>query len=190
MYTVESINTTIQTVECVKCMEDITKHLVGNIVYKVVAYTIPAIMFGEYHNGFKLGLESLEFDQIDSLRVFNAQSELYLYRFADHATGKASAFLKGRLRKDSPDTESGSSFYHDASQILIGNRVKEQTVTHTLITEDRGFQLLLPGGWIEVDPAKSRLRVITRNYLAEWDNGQLNYCDHRFVAIDNQGKES
>lgn len=189
MYTVKSINTAILAVERVECMEDITKLLEGNISYKVVAFTIPAIVFGEYHNGFTLGLEGLKFDQIDSIRVFNTQNELYLYRFADHATGKASTSLKGRLRKDSPDTESGSSFYHDASQILIGSWIIEKTETHTLIAEDRGFQLLLPNNWIVNELDQYRLRVITRNYLAEWDNGQLNYCDHRFVAIDNQDKE-
>ena len=185
MNTIRKINTGINLIDSVKNMEELVSHLDPNDRYQVVAYTIPAIMLGEYHNGYKLGLETLEFYQIDSIRVFNSKCELYLYRFADSTTGKASSSLRGRLREDIRDSNSEQSYCHDASQILIGSRILDKTDTHTLISEDRGFQLLIPSNWLIQDVEKHRLRVITRNYLSEWDNGQLSYCDHRFVAVNN-----
>jgi len=190
MIKVMQINTGIKSINAVTSMEELVVYLGHNDVYQVVAYTIPAIMFGEYHNGFKLGLKNLEFSQIDSIRVFNSNCELYLYRYADSTTGKSSSTLRGRLREDNPKTYTESGYCHDASQILIGKRILVESDSHTLISEDRGFQLLIPSNWLTNKIDQYRLRVKTRNYLSEWDNGQLSYCDHRFVAIDNQGKES
>lgn len=180
MNKIDKINTSSKTMESIKSIEDITARLDENKEYQVVAYLIPAIVFGTYHNGFKLSVDKLDFSDIDSIRIFCPDSELFCYRYTDSATGKASPNLRGRLRKDG----NGEAVYcHDASQILIGRRIVESIGSYSRIAEDRGFELLLPANWIKQDPAKSRLRVVSRNYLTEWENGQLSYGDHRFMAI-------
>lgn len=189
MNKIKQIKTNMKPIADIHSIEDIAKYLDKDKSYQVLAYTIPAIMFGEYHNGFNLGLETLTFDQIDSIRIFSCDSELYCYRFADPATGQASSSLRGRLRTDNPIDNSTGTYCHDASQILIGSKVIQETESHFLVSEDRGFQLLLPRKWAALDLSESRFRVYTRNYLSEWDNGQLTYCDHRFMMIGNQTKE-
>ncbi|MCB5252577.1 MAG: CRISPR-associated protein Csx19 [Candidatus Cloacimonadaceae bacterium] len=186
MNKIKQINTTIESIDSITSIGDIVALLDEHKEYQVLAYLIPAIAFGTYRNGFKLSVETLDFCEIESIRIFCPEGELFCYRYTDSETGKASQDLRGRFRKDE---EGEVAYYHDAAQILTGKRIVETSDSYSLIAEDRGFQLLLPECWIKQDPAQSRLRVLTRNYLAEWDNGQLSYGDHRFVAIGHIDEE-
>ncbi|MCB5288021.1 MAG: CRISPR-associated protein Csx19 [Candidatus Cloacimonetes bacterium] len=186
MNNVYEISSQSKVVEGIDSLAAIEALLSKDTQYQVVAYLIPRIAFGTYHNGFHLQQESLNFDDIDSIRIFFSEAELYLYRSHDPLTGEASATLRGRYRSDGTGA---SAYCKDASQILIGSYIASSKDQYQTIREDRGFELNVPASWIKQDLSKSRLLVFTRNYLEEWDNGQLSYHDHRFVSIKQHGEE-
>ncbi|MCB5253377.1 MAG: CRISPR-associated protein Csx19 [Candidatus Cloacimonadaceae bacterium] len=186
MKSVYQISTQSKVVEGIDSLAAIEALLTQDTQYQVLAYLIPRIAFGTYHNGFHLQQDSLNFDDIDSIRIFSSDAELYLYRSHDPLTGVASATLRGRYRSDGAGA---SAFCKDAAQILTGSYVSGRKDQYLTIREDRGFELNVPASWIKHDLSKSRLLVFTRNYLEEWDNGQLSYNDHRFVSIKQHSEE-
>jgi CRISPR-associated protein (TIGR03984 family) len=152
--------------------------------YQVMATMFDEICFGELKDS-KYQFENdkeLNFKKIQSIRIFNKDEEYFYWRPADKEGFGQSKMLQGRRRVD---TEGSDIKYIEASQILFGIRTEEERDGYVDIVEDRGFGLRVPIKWITGELGKeNRLHVITRNYLDEWDNGQLSYCDHRFVSIE------
>lgn len=188
MEKIKQIASKVEILKDIRNMEDIRKYLAPDTEYKVVAWLLPCIAFGSYMNGFKLcEVPELKFEEIDSIRIFSENSELYLYRPWDTSEGMAADTLSGRLRVDG---EGETLNCKDARQLLFGSRVEAKNENYAIMREDSGFELKVPAEWVSENATdKSRLILKTRNYLDEWDNGQLSYCDHRFISISEIGKE-
>jgi len=152
--------------------------------YQVMAVMFDEICFGELKNN-KYSFEKrdyLEFEKIQSVRIFNKEKEYFYWRVADEEGFAQSSKLAGRLRIDNEGT---TKQYIELEQVLFGSKLINNGGEYVDITEDRGFGLRLPSKWI-VSPINNRLRLRTRNYLEQWDNGQLSFCDHRFVSIEQR----
>ncbi len=186
MNEVQSINSEITLLNKITSVEDIFNNLKKDTKYQVVVYLLSEIAFGDYYNGFQLLNNNLEYNNIEAIRIFNQDTELYCYRTNDINSTPPSTFLRGRVRTDSKGEH---TYYKDVSQILMGKTNGQQVSGYSIIREARGFQLTLPYSWIKNYPDNSRVTLLTRNYLEHWDNGQLSYFDHRFVRIGETDRE-
>ncbi len=183
MYEISKIKSNTTPIDNIIDYGQLNQYLEGK--YQVMITCFDKICLGEYADGsFKL--EALPaFNTIQSMRLFNAEMELYLWRAAaDDGFGQAD-YLTGRIRKDEPGEDCPVV---EAEQILIGSKKGEgATDDYMVIKEDRGFELKVPKAWCPREISdRSRLILRSRNYLQEWDNGQLSYCDHRFVSIEQK----
>lgn len=184
MYQINKIKSSTEPIDSITDYGQLNQYLEGK--YQVMITCFDRICLGEYTDGsFKL--EALPaFETIQSMRIFNENMELYLWRAAAKDCFGQANHLRGRIRRD---VETGDDCaVVDAEQILIGSRKQDAAIgEYVVIREDRGFELKVPKAWL---PAKvtdiSRLILRSRNYLQEWDNGQLSYCDHRFVSIEQK----
>ena len=188
MCQINKIKSSTEPIDNITDCGQLNQYLEGK--YQVMITCFDRICLGEYTDGdFKL--EALPaFETIQSMRIFNENMELYLWRAAAKDCFGQANHLRGRIRRD---VETGDDCaVVDARQILIGSKDKNDNKDiiaddYTVIREDRGFELKVPKVWL---PAKvtdrSRLILRSRNYLQEWDNGQLSYCDHRFVSIEQK----
>ena len=171
----------IRSINKIDNLEDINNYL-ENKEYQVYAITLSGISFGEFNNyQFNLIEDLNELDRIEELRIFDKERELRIWRQSD---GKGGSVLKGRLRIDNIDkNDSELSYYRDAEQLLFGNKPEPFKEGFTFLKEDRGFGVIVPDSLLSELKGNPRLYLCTRNYLEEWDNGQLSYCDSRFIYI-------
>ncbi len=171
----------IRSINKIESIEDINNYL-ENKEYQVYAITLSGISFGEFSNyQFKLVEDITKLDRLEELRIFDKERELHIWRQSD---GKGGSVLKGRLRIDNIDKdESELSYYRDAEQLLFGNKPEPFKEGFTFLKEDRGFGVIVPDSLLSELKDNPRLYLCTRNYLEEWDNGQLSYCDSRFISI-------
>jgi CRISPR-associated protein (TIGR03984 family) len=178
---IEQVKSKTIFIDRLENLEEINNYLKDKD-YLVYAITLSAISFGEFSNyHFKLVEDLTELDKIEELRIFDSERELHIWRQSD---GKGGSFLKGRLRIDNPEEdESELSYYRDAEQLLFGNKPEHFKEDFTFLKEDRGFGVIVPDSLLSELKDNPRLYLCTRNYLEEWDNGQLSYCDSRFMSI-------
>ena len=171
----------IRSINKIESIEDINNYL-ENKEYQVYAITLSGISFGEFSNyQFKLVEDITKLDRLEELRIFDKERELHIWRQSD---GKGGSVLKGRLRIDNIDkNDSELSYYRDAEQLLFGNKPEPFKEGFTFLKEDRGFGVIVPDSLLSELKGNPRLYLCTRNYLEEWDNGQLSYCDSRFISI-------
>ncbi len=183
MYQISKIKSSTERIEIIGDYGQLNRYLEGK--YQVMITCFDRICFGEYKE-VNFHLEDLpDFNTIQSMRIFNPEMELYLWRAASDAGFGQADYLTGRIRRD----ELGEDCQVvEAEQILIGSKGGEgATGDYMVIKEDRGFELKVPRTWLSGQiSARSRLILKSRNYLQEWDNGQLSYCDHRFVSIEQK----
>ena len=122
----------------------------------------------------------LKLESIQKLRIFNTNSELYIWR-------TALGGHKGRLREDGIGVERGTV---DALQVLFGTEAnKIPNTDYTKLTEKRGTEIILPLADLginekEIDDKKGRLCVQTRSYIGTIEEtGQASYEDVRFIEF-------
>jgi CRISPR-associated protein (TIGR03984 family) len=145
----------------------------------VVAYLDYTVLIGRYLNGQKKALfyENSSFDSkfLQKIRVFNRDKEVFIWWTEEG--------FKGRLRVDQ---QGNGTFVVDANQVLWGTKAKKKTNDFTILTEERGTELILPFPFSElkdIDDEKNRVFLKTRNYIGDNDIGQSTYVDSRFLGF-------
>ncbi len=142
-------------------------YVVVYLDYKVLIGRVDACGF-EFYND-----ETIEERYIQRLRLFNEQKELLIWR--------EDSGLKGRLRTD----EDGERTYVvDACQVLWGTNRERLSDEWLRLYEQRGTELILPYGNVEINDRNKRLFLKTRNYIAfHPKTSQATYTDCRFVGF-------
>jgi CRISPR-associated protein (TIGR03984 family) len=159
----------------------------------VVAYMDFKVLIGRYTNQRCVfaGNETLDTNSLQylqRLRVFNDRQELLIWRTEDNEENGSD--FKGRMRIDQDGEKSEETPIVDANQVLWGTRAKSLDNGFTLLTEDRGTELILPFNNLEsVDDKENRIFLETRNYIGYNDIGQAAYVDTRFVGFFFDNKE-
>ena len=116
---------------------------------------------------------------IQKLRVFNNDSELFVWR-------TTLGGYKARLRKDGKGQEEGVI---DANQVLFCTKSEKLDQTYSILKEDRGTEIILPLKELgiidaEINDKKGRLSIHTRSYIEFIEEtGQATYEDVRFVEF-------
>lgn len=153
----------------------------------VVAYLYHEVLIGRYKNQKMIFYkdESIDPGHIIKIRVFNENKELFIW--------KTSEGFNYRLREDDQTIEQGeekNGFFTvdvvEASQILWGTKAKKKNNGFTLISEERGTELILPFPYSkleDVDDEENRVFLKTRNYVDYNDIGQATYVDSRFMGF-------
>lgn len=136
----------------------------------VIAYLDNEVLFGTYNNGvFEFHKNKyIELEYLKRLRIFNKNEELHIW----YSNGK----LIGRYRTD---TEGEETDFIEANQVIFGTKAQYENA-YTILTEERGVQVVLPGEW-EADSNKKRVAIKTRHYIEYLNGYQASYCDSRFV---------
>ena len=153
--------------------------LIDNKEYLVLAYLDNEVLIGKIVNGkyeFENG-NQLDFNYLQKIRIFNSESELYIW--------KTNAEFKGRLRKDKDG--SGDDVV-DSVQALWGTDVIQKG-NYSKLIEDRGTELNLPFNNISIDDKKKRAFIKTRSYITYNEIGQAGYTDTRLIGFYNQNLE-
>ncbi len=171
-------NVTVVTFECVELnLEAITLQHFETEVAQAVFYLDYAVVFGRWSDKvwrFGDGDTQIPAEHLQLGRIFNRDKELKIWR--------GQQGLQARLRQDE---EGVGSFIVEARQALWGTRT-EVKGDWTVLTEDRGVELLVPISnltYVEGE-AKPLVYVRTRNYIDEHhETGQASYVDSRFVEI-------
>lgn len=178
---IQELKCRIEYINKLESLEDINQYLEDKD-YLVYIITLSGISFGEFSNyQFKLIEDITKLDRLEELRIFDKERELHIWRQSD---GKGGSVLKGRLRIDNPIEEAEQCYYGDAKQLLFGANREHLQNGFTFLKEDRGFGVIIPNSLLSKLKDNPRLYLCTRNYLEEWDNGQLSYCDSRFISIE------
>lgn len=181
MHQITKINSKLEHLDDIQSYQDLQAYLQGE--YQVMIRCFDQICFGEYkEDDWHMEAGKPAFETIQDIRIFNSDMELYLWRASSDASFKQADQLKGRIRRDDQGDECSMV---EAEQILIGSKIKEINENgYVTIREDRGFELKIPSTWLPKQVRNScPLKLTSRNYLQQWDNGQLSYYDHRFVSI-------
>lgn len=111
--------------------------------------------------------------QLQDLRVFDAQTELHVWRDANGA-------LAGRTRSDGKGEEVETV---DERWLLWGTQVRAVAEGWVELWEQRGTRLVLPLT-VAADDVPLQLRV--RHYLREDELGMPGYGDYRLVALQTR----
>ena len=115
--------------------------------------------------------------------MFNHSREVLIWRTEDNG-GNGSFSYKGRMRIDGEE-EGDETPIVDAHQVLWGTRAKYLDNGFTLLTENRGTELILPFDNLEsVDDKENRVFLETRNYIGYNEIGQATYEDTRFLCYN------
>jgi CRISPR-associated protein (TIGR03984 family) len=145
----------------------------------VVAYLDYKVLIGRYLKAQKKPLfyknVSFEPQFLQKIRVFNRDKEVFIWRTEDG--------FKGRLRVDE---QGKGTFVVDANQVLWGTKAEKKTNDFTILTEERGTELILPLPFSEledINDEKNRVFLKTRNYIGDNDIGQATYVDSRFLGF-------
>lgn len=150
----------------------------------IVCWLDYAVLFGIIKNGeIKFYNNELpDFNKyLQKLRVFNDQSELYIWRSGDK--------FKFRYREDGVSNEDGEKVeYIDADQVMYGSKFnpKDEFIE---VSEKRGIRYKVPRELIgnysaeDLDNNKKRLVLHTRNYIGYNEIGQAGFIDSRFLRI-------
>lgn len=140
----------------------------------VIAYLDYKVIIRKFLNG-KIVLmdneETFNPEFIQKLRLFNETKELFIWR----TEGK----WKARLRIDGDGEEVNVI---EANQVLFGTTGIHGN-GYTILTEDRGTEIILPFEITGIDTKKNRVKIKTRNYIGYNELGQAGYVDTRFVKF-------
>lgn len=195
MTKIEEIKTIAEHGIEIKNMDALKEYIGDGNRYKVLAWLSSYVALGEYEDGeFRLLKGEPRFEEIESMRIFDEKQEIYLFRALEMDSAQRSEILLGRKIIDKED-EGQNISVKDVDQVFLGTRLSKNKDGFVTLREDRGFEVTIPESWVEnwLNPDKenkiegSKLILKTRNYLMEWDNGQLSYGDHRFVGIRVEG---
>lgn len=137
-----------------------------------------AVGFGCYENGqFSIGLrnqatpESLRWEYLRELRVFNETGELYLRSFEEHWTGR----YRGSMAKSDTDRK---EYYIDEEQKLWGKKKAGNQGCRSdwsLLTSDRGTQIQIPMSLSGNNDTEAALKVRRYIRIPSKENQELVY---------------
>lgn len=172
-----------------------------------IAYLYHRVVIGKITNGKfdyypdKKIANDVTLGNILKLRVFDENSELFVWK--TNLGG-----YRARLRGDKPQTVTIPEMSHsinwfnkelqhavDAIQVLFGTKAEKLTDDYWKLTEDRGTEIILPSGILEIDhlqidDKKKRLCIKTRSYIGHIEEtGQATYEDVRFVKFEMYKEE-
>jgi len=176
-----------------KCSETITKRTFKTIeeIQETINQnfqeaTIFALLkdkatFGKYtHQQIELpDNENIAFHKIEEMRIFDPNKELYIWRENNS--------LKGRLRKDLPETGKKDIEYVISDLVLWGTRAKTEKPGWTTLKEDRGIEYTVPFPVKRVDE-KHPLCLTIHTYIGYINDIQASYIDSRFVGFTEGGE--
>ena len=162
------INSSITTYQ-IGSLNDIQEHI--NTDSYVVVYLDYKVLIGKYSNGsFSFYRnEQIELKYIQRMRIFNKDEELMMWR----SEGKQ----KARLRKDIVGTQ---SWVVDSKLVLFGTSA-EKDGDYSILTEERGTEIILPFTDIAINDKYNRAIIKTRNYVDFNEQDIAGYIDCRFV---------
>jgi len=148
------------------------------------------ICMGSYVQGEFIMPDSLPLDPlyVTSIRVFDADSECYVWRSSMDAPG----IFRMRVILDQEKNDTDKILHAiEARQSLWGTALEKcsDDPAWYLLKEDRGIELLIHHSLLPenvVVTPKDRLWLITRNYIDYNDLGQAGYVDCRFVKIQSE----
>ncbi len=177
--TLKKIKSTTKTNITINSLDEIKDYIQEESF--VVAYLDNEVLFGKYENGKFVFFNGrvIDINFLKRLRVFNQREELHIWRIDGN--------LQARYRKDGEgeDTE-----VIESNQVIFGTDF-EHLGDYTLLKEQRGTNVILPGKW-EADNNKKRVAVKTRHYIEYLNGYQASYCDSRlldFVQLPLNGGE-
>lgn len=133
----------------------------------VVAYLDYKVLIGKLSEKkiFFFNNENIDLKYLIKIRLFNQDKELFCWR--------KNNLFDGRLRIDMKGSEIDVI---DASQILVGTKSKILDNQYSLLSEDRGRELIIP-----TIIKKNRASLITRNYIGYTNNMLATFIDCRFL---------
>ncbi|MBK9404465.1 MAG: TIGR03984 family CRISPR-associated protein [Ignavibacteria bacterium] len=140
----------------------------------MIAYLDYKVIIRKYENSkivFWNNEEPFSPEFIQKLRLFNDKRELFIWR----NEGK----WKAKLRIDEEGEEVSTI---ESNQVLFGT-VGNIENGFTILTEDRGTEIILPFEIKGIDTKKNRVKIKTRNYINYNELGQAGYGDCRFVEF-------
>ena len=143
----------------------------------VVVYLDYKVLVGKYLNNrfFFYNNETFSTKYLQRMRVFNENSELLLWQCGGGS-------FNSRLRVDGEGNGELRDCV-DAEQVIWGTKSKALADGFSLLTEDRGIDIVLPLANLVVDEKKKRVKLKTRNYIGYNDEGQAGYEDCRFIGL-------
>lgn len=149
-----------------------------------IAYLFHRVVIGEVKNKqfiyYKMEDNDLKLDEIIKLRIFNNESELFVWR----------SNLGGYFSRLRTDGEGDSQGVIDSSQILFGTKAETVGDVYLKLTEERGTEIIFPAGCVnikieEINSQKKRIAIHTRSYVGRIDEtGVATYVDVRFLRFD------
>ncbi len=142
----------------------------------VVCWLFDQLIWGSIDAGGSLSFSDDNFKEPDTadiieMRIFNTDKEIYLRRNGE-------SFM-GRMRVDS---QGDNIQVVDSDNYLWGTSAMQKG-DYTLLEEDNGMQLLLPGSYPNVTP-DNRVKLVIRNYIEYNERHMAGYVDARFVKIE------
>lgn len=144
--------------------------------YCAVLYLYNEVLIGNYNNGFSFyDNKTFDLNDLIKMRIFNNDTELLLWKNDDN--------FCGRIRKDSSNENGNNSKVVEVKQILYGTNSENLENGFVRLFEDRGTEVILPGNF-DIQDAKNRVSIKTRNYIEYNDLNQAVYVDCRFVNFE------
>lgn len=142
----------------------------------IVCWLFDRLIWGEIDAGGRLSFSDDKLKEPDTadnieLRIFNADKEIYLRRNGEG--------IIGRMRVDNQGSD---TIVTDTDNYIWGTS-GEQKGNYTLLEEDNGMQLFLPGSYPNVT-ADNRVKLVIRNYIGYNERHMAGYVDARFVKIE------
>lgn len=161
--------------------EELVSLLPAGQEYHVLSYQDNALLMGTYKDGSFCFFDNnlFSFSSVQKIRIFNRDKEWLLWRTGvTYENGTICNHLTGRIRTDGI----GDTVYvKEINQLLVGTKQDSYNNGFERLFEDRGFEIVKPL-LIPITTGKRMYQaVLTRNYLEQWDNGQLSYCDARML---------
>lgn len=168
----------ILTERQVKSWEDLQR-IVDEYIQSgyVIAYLHYKVLIGKVKDKVLAFYRGETFDPkyLLKLRAFNEEKEVYLWR-------RTEGEFHVRFRIDGKGSKTDVV---DAEQILWGTSSRVLGDGWTLLSENRGVELILPGNFeaFKDDKGEKRVKLKTRHYVGYNELGQAGYVDCRFMNI-------
>ena len=175
--------------------ETIQEHIQNEFTGKTAATFVTmqhGICMGSYVQGEFImpGRLPLEPHYLRSMRVFDADSECYVWRSSMDASG----IFRMRVILDQEKNDTDEILHPiEARQMLWGTTLEKcpDDPDWYLLKEDRGIELLIHHSLLLPNvkvTTRNRLWLITHNYIDYNDLGQAGYVDCRFIKIQSEGE--
>jgi CRISPR-associated protein (TIGR03984 family) len=183
MNNIIQIRSKVDLIPLVQTENELVSTIPSKGKFNVVSYLDNALLIGTYTDGkfCFFNNDLFNYNSIQRIRIFDLTKEwLYWRTSVSHNETNIENLLTGRIRTDG---DGDDMYVKEIAQLLIGSKTDTYDNGFERLYEDRGFEIIKPQTLSINKCPNERQAIITRNYLEQWDNGQLSYVDCRMVEF-------